>query len=63
MYIIARLWTGGNPMCKFSDKFDSSEMIPIYASRISKNSFIGAKQKNVSNGKGPDTSERLFKLI
>ena len=46
-----------------SDKFNSSEMIPIYASRISKNSFTGAKQKTISNGKGPDTSDRLFNLM
>lgn len=32
----------------------------ILAIRISENSFIGSSQKNVVDGKGPDTGERLF---
>jgi len=32
----------------------------VYAVRISKNSFIGAAQKTVADGKGPDTGDRLF---
>ncbi len=46
-----------------SEKYEGNDMIPVYASRISKNSYTGAKQKTISNGKGPDTSDRLFKLI
>ena len=46
-----------------SEKNNSNSMIPVYASRISKNSYTGAKQKTISNGKGPDTSDRLFKLL
>lgn len=46
-----------------SDKYTQKTTVPIYSSRISKNSYVGAKQKNVSRGKGPDTSDRLFKLI
>jgi len=32
----------------------------VYTVRISKTSFIGAIQKTISNGKGPDTGDRLF---
>jgi uracil phosphoribosyltransferase len=32
----------------------------VFAVRISKNSFIGSKQKAVSGGRGPDTGDRLF---
>ena len=46
-----------------SDKVDGTKMIPIYTTRISKNSFVGTKQKVVVNGKGPDTSDRLFNLL
>ncbi len=46
-----------------SDQFDTSNMLPIYAGRISKNRYTGSKQKNIFNGKGPDTSDRLFKLL
>ena len=46
-----------------SDKVDRAKMIPIYATRISQNSFVGTKQKSVVNGKGPDTSDRLFNLL
>jgi soluble P-type ATPase len=46
-----------------SDKVDKTKMIPIYATRISQNSFVGTKQKTVVKGKGPDTSDRLFNLI
>lgn len=33
----------------------------IYTVRISDNSFKGSNTKFISNGKGPDTGERLFK--
>ena len=46
-----------------STKCEMLNMWPIYATRISNNSFVGAKQKEISNGKGPDTSDRLFKTI
>ena len=46
-----------------SDKVDRAKMIPIYTTRISQNSFVGAKQKAIANGQGPDTSDRLFKLL
>lgn len=46
-----------------SDKVDRTKMIPIYTTRISQNSFVGTKQKLVVNGKGPDTSDRLFNLL
>ena len=46
-----------------SDKVDRTKMIPIYTTRISQNSFVGTKQKSVVNGKGPDTSDRLFNLL
>ena len=50
-----------NVLC---DKYDVlSNILPIYASRISSNSYIGAKQNEISNGKGPDTADRLFNLI
>lgn len=32
----------------------------IYASRISKHSYIGSKEKNIKKGKGPDTGDRLY---
>ena len=34
--------------------------LDTYAVRISTNSFTGSKVKTVSNGKGPDTGDRLF---
>lgn len=46
-----------------SSKFKISSLYPVYASRISMNSFVGSKQRVVSNGKGPDTSDRLFRTI
>lgn len=46
-----------------ANKFDVNNLYPIYASRLSSNSFIGSKQRVVSNGKGPDTSDRLFKTM
>ncbi len=46
-----------------SNKFNNTNLFPIYATRISSNSYEGAKQTIVLNGKGPDTSDRLFKLI
>lgn len=44
-----------------SSKFNVDYIHPIYATRISGRSFVGAKQQTISNGKGPDTSDRLFK--
>jgi uracil phosphoribosyltransferase len=32
----------------------------VYAVRISKSSFIGSKNDTVTDGKGPDTGDRLF---
>lgn len=46
-----------------SNKVDRTKMVPIYTTRISQNSFVGTKQKSVINGKGPDTSDRLFNLL
>ncbi len=34
--------------------------VDIHTIRISKNRYEGAKVKNVANGKGPDTGDRLF---
>lgn len=44
---------------KFTDKYE----YPIYTSRLSERSFIGAKQKIIKNGYGPDTSDRLFRTM
>ncbi len=44
-----------------SSKFSIDYIHPIYATRISSNSFTGAKQRIILGGKGPDTSDRLFK--
>ena len=44
-----------------SSKLNS--FIPVYASRISCHSYIGAKQRTISGGKGPDTSDRLFRTL
>lgn len=44
-----------------SSKFNVDYIHPIYATRISGRSFVGAKQQIISNGKGPDTSDRLFR--
>ncbi len=46
-----------------SDKYARKLMIPIYTARISQNSYVGTKQKTILGGNGPDTSDRLFKLI
>lgn len=46
-----------------SDKCSMELKYPIYASRISGRSFVGAKQKTIANGKGPDTGDRLYNLI
>jgi uracil phosphoribosyltransferase len=32
----------------------------VYTSRISENSYVGAKQHKMLGGKGPDTGDRLF---
>ncbi len=39
------------------DRFDD---IKTYATRISEKSYKGSNNKTVSNGKGPDTGDRLF---
>ena len=46
-----------------SDKFGTGLKYPIYTARISTRSFVGAKQKDIANGKGPDTGDRLYKLL
>lgn len=46
-----------------SSKFNMIVDAPIYTSRISKNSYIGAKQMAVFEGKGPDTADRLYNLL
>lgn len=46
-----------------SEKVKIGKGIPIYASRISEKSFEGTRQKQVENNKGPDTADRLFKLL
>lgn len=46
-----------------SDKVERNKIVPIYASRISERSFVGARQRHVGRDRGPDTSDRLFKLL
>lgn len=46
-----------------SDKFNELINVPVYAVRVSVNSYVGAKQTRIFNGKGPDTSDRLYNLI
>lgn len=46
-----------------SMEYKSSLHCPIYATRISSNSYVGAKQRVVAEGKGPDTSDRLFRTM
>ncbi len=46
-----------------SSEYKTLDNVITYASRISENLFIGAKQSAISNGKGPDTSDRLFKTM
>ena len=46
-----------------SAKYNNNNLIPVYATRKSKHSYTGAKQKTIYDGKGPDTSDRLFNLI
>lgn len=36
---------------------------PVFAARVSDNSYVGAKQWSVSDGKGPDTADRLFRTM
>jgi hypothetical protein len=36
------------------------EKLNVYTVRVSQVSFKGSAQKNITNGKGPDTGERLF---
>ena len=43
--------------CKALQRF---EKLNFYTTRVSQNSFKGSLQRDVSNGKGPDTGERLF---
>ena len=63
---LANAYSKYNPIVAtnvISEKYESSNMMPIYASRVSQNSYTGSKQKTISDGKGPDTSDRLFNLI
>ncbi len=46
-----------------SSKFDEFLRAPIYAARVSAHSYTGAKQLEIADGKGPDTSDRLFGLL
>jgi len=46
-----------------STNYESHLYCPIYATRVSNNSYIGAKQRVVAEGKGPDTSDRLFRTL
>lgn len=39
---------------------DNFKKLNIYTARISKNSYTGTKDKEIQNGKGPDTGDRLF---
>lgn len=36
---------------------------PVFTARVSDNSYVGAKQWDVSGGKGPDTADRLFRTM
>jgi len=36
---------------------------PLYASRVSENKFIGYRMKKQNCNRGPDTGDRLFKLM
>ncbi len=63
---LANAYSEYNPIIAtnvISEKYESSDMMPIYASRVSQNSYTGSKRKTVSDGEGPDTSDRLFNLI
>ena len=46
-----------------SDTFNLMYNTPIYAVRISQHSYVGARQSEIVNGKGPDTSDRLYNLL
>ena len=35
----------------------------VFAVRTSANSFVGSRQTEQKNGKGPDTADRLFNYI
>lgn len=39
---------------------DAFEKMTVYTTRISKHSYKGSDAKVISNGKGPDTGDRLF---
>ena len=44
-----------------SDKhLDNLKELDIFATRISKHSYRGSNNTTISNGKGPDTGDRLF---
>ena len=36
---------------------------PVFSARVSDNSYVGAKQWDLSGGKGPDTADRLFRTM
>ena len=39
------------------------EGVRLYTVRTSKNKYTGAKVMHISNGKGPDTGDRLFNTM
>lgn len=43
-----------------SSKCKIDAAIPVFAARVSDNSFKGARQWQIFGGRGPDTSDRLF---
>lgn len=44
-----------------SARFDNG--CPVFSARVSDNSYVGARQWDVSGGKGPDTADRLFRTM
>ena len=36
---------------------------PLFSARVSDNSYVGSKQWEISDGKGPDTADRLFRTM
>lgn len=45
---------------------DSLELLkdyPLYCARTSKHKYVGAKVQKISEGKGPDTGDRLFNTL
>lgn len=46
-----------------SSKCQIGSAIPVFAARVSDNSYKGARQWQVFEGRGPDTSDRLFAMM